>query len=329
MWYIQMALTIALTYNPKRDPTPDQPRDFYAEFDAELTIDTIESALKSRGHRIFRTEANDEIPEKLIELHPDMVFNIAEGIRGESRESHVPAICEMLGIPYTGSGPLTLAICLNKARTNRSSGEKLRKGLKFPLIVKPLHEGSGMGIMKSSVVKKKRDLMKMVSFVINTYKQPALVEEFLPGREFTISILGNIDPLVLPIIEIKVDDFPEETKGVYGFEAKYVFDREDLSEVARLSERLRDAIREIALKTYRILECRDFCRVDIRLDKNGIPNVIDVNPLAGISPSTDPLSFSYFTKAAILEGMTYEDMINHIFDCALERCNGEISKDGT
>ncbi len=251
----------------------------------------------------------------------------------------------MLGIPYTGSGPLTLALCLNKARTKeilgfhgiptpdfqvfRSSNEKLKKELKYPLIVKPVHEGSGMGITRSSVVGIRRALAERVSFIIDNYKQPALVEKFLPGREFTVSILGNINPRILPVIEIKVNDFPEETRGVYGFEAKYVFDREDLSEVAKLPPELMKSIIDVALRAYETLECRDFGRIDIRLDENAIPNVIDVNPLAGISPGTDPLSFSYFTKAAMLDGIAYNDMINRILNNALERHIRRRSNDGT
>ena len=174
------------------------PMDIIAEYDSEETIEALVSALESWGHEVIPIEADEAIAEKLKSAHPDIVYNIAEGLRGESRESHVPAICEMLGIPYTGSGPLTLAMCLDKARTKQilsyyristpafqvfnSTKEKLNPDLRFPLIAKLVHEGSHMGLSKNSIVDDENSLMQQVKYLIETYHQPVLVEEFIMGR---------------------------------------------------------------------------------------------------------------------------------------------------
>ncbi len=313
--------------------------DTYAEWDTWETINAVKNALEE-NHNVILIEANEDAFDKLRKTRPDIVFNIAEGFYGASREAQIPAILEMLNIPYTGSDPLTLAICLDKARTKEILSyykiptakffvvENLDEfdgatDLEFPLIVKPLHEGSSKGIFNSSVVSNKNELYLEIERVIKTYNEPALVEEFLPGREFTVAILGNgKSAKVLPIIEIKFDSLPPEAKPIYSFEAKWIWDtREKPLDIfqcpAEIDNKLKEMIEKIALSTFKVLRCRDWCRIDMRLDKNGIPNILEVNPLPGILPN--PEDNSCFPKAARAAGLTYNQMINEVLNSALKR----------
>lgn len=335
-----MALRVGLTYNLRREITPGLPEDFYVEFDEETTVSAIAEALEKGGCEVSRIEADEEAYFKLKSIKPDIVFNIAEGLRGESRESHIPTILEMLNIPYTGSGPATLAIALNKALTNRilkASGipstnfqvferadDKLRRNLKFPLIVKPLAEGSSKGIRNDSLVRDESSLRKKISWIIETYKQPALVEEFLPGREFTVGLIGNENPVVLPIVEILVDKLPEGANPIYSYEAKWVWDTPskplDIFQCpANITRDLEEKIKRIAIKTFKVLNCRDLCRIDMRLDENGMPHVLEVNPLPGLIP--DPKAHSCLPEAARAAGFTYDQLICTILWQALKRYN--------
>ena len=333
-----MALRVGLTYNLRKEITPELPEDFYVEFDEETTVSAIAEALEMGGCDVVRIEADEEAYFKLKTLKPNIVFNIAEGLRGESRESHIPAMLEMLNIPYTGSGPETLAIALNKALTNwvlkangipstnfqvfKRADDKLRKNLKFPLIVKPLAEGSSKGVRNDSLVKDEDSLRRKVSWLIKTYKQPALVEEFLPGREFTVGLIGNEKPVVLPIIEILVDKLPEGANPIYSYEAKWVWDTpvkplEIFQCPASLTRELEERIKRIAVKTFKVLNCRDLCRIDMRLDENGMPHVLEVNPLPGLIP--DPKAHSCLPEAARAAGFTYNQLICTILWQALKR----------
>ncbi len=313
--------------------------DTYAEWDTWETINAVKLALEE-NHTVTLIEADEDAFEKLRKTKPDIVFNIAEGFHGVSREAQIPAILEMLNIPYTGSDSLTLSICLDKARTKEILSyykiptakffvvEMLDEfngnpGLEFPLIVKPLHEGSSKGIFNSSVVSNERELLLEVERVIKTYNEPALVEEFLPGREFTVAILGNgKDARVLPIVEIKFDSLPPGAKPIYSFEAKWIWDTPDkpldiFQCPAEIDDKLKEMIEKIAFSTFKILRCRDWCRIDMRLDKDGIPNILEVNPLPGILPN--PEDNSCFPKAARAAGLTYNQMINEVLNAALKR----------
>lgn len=237
-----MTLRVGLTYNLKGQPKFDKslPDDFDAEFDDQSTVDAIAEALGKGGCKVTRIEANEEAYDKLKKENPDIVFNISEGLRGESRESQIPAMLEMLGIPYTGSGPLTLAIALDKALTHhvlRSNGvpspsfqvfeepdQKLGEGLSFPLVIKPLAEGSSKGVRSNSLVKNEKALRRQLRWVIKNYRQPAIAEEFLPGREFTVGIIGNEETKVLPPVEIQLNKLPKGASRLYSFEAKWVWD---------------------------------------------------------------------------------------------------------
>ena len=290
-------------------------------------------------HDVTLIEANGDAYTKLKELKPDIVFNFAEGLVGVNRESHIPALLEMLQIPYSGSDPLTLGICLDKSRAKEIlSYHKIPNAqflvayrmedieninFDFPFIVKPISEGSSKGIFSSSLVKNKKELEAEVRRIIFSYNQPALIEEFLPGREFTVAVLGNDDETeILPIIEIRYDDFPVDVIPMYSYEAKWILDtKENSFDVfecpAKLDNELEKKIKDTVLMTYRVLRCKDWSRIDVRLDKNGVPKIIEINPLPGIMP--DPNENSSFPKAARAAGMNYNQMIQKVLYAAAKR----------
>lgn len=312
--------------------------DTYAEWDTQETIDAVKAALEQR-HRVSLIEANEEAYEKFRELQPEIVFNIAEGWRGASREAQIPAMLEMLGIPYTGSDPITLGICLDKSRAKEilsyykiptpefsvisSLKDLSHRSFSFPSIVKPLHEGSSKGIFNTSVVRDLSALKAEIEKIVVGYNQPALVERFLPGREFTVALLGN-PPSVrcLPIVEIRFDSLPEGVNPIYSYEAKWIWDQLehpiDVHECpARIGPDLQQRIESICIQAYTVLGCRDWCRIDVRLDGNGDPHIIELNPLPGILPNPD--EHSCFPDAARAAGIDYNGMINAVLDAAVRR----------
>lgn len=253
----------------------------------------------------------------------------------------MPAMLEMLQIPYSGSDALTLGICLDKSRAkeiltyhkvpnakflvaNRME-DIAGTNFDFPLIVKPISEGSSKGIFSSSFVKNAKELEDEVSRILLSYNQPALIEEFLSGREFTVAVIGNGNEAeVLPIIEIRYEDFPQDVVPLYSYEAKWILDTKennfDVFECpAKLDSKLEEKIKETVLRTYNVLRCKDWSRIDVRLDKNGIPNIIEINPLPGIMP--DPNENSSFPKAARAAGMDYNQMIQRVLYSAAQRYN--------
>jgi D-alanine-D-alanine ligase len=292
-------------------------------------------------HDVTMIEADESAYEKFKELKPDIVFNIAEGLNGVNRESQIPAMLDMLGIPYTGSDALTLGICLDKARTKEILSYHNIPNAKFmvadkpeviptnnfsyPVIVKPVSEGSSKGIFSSSLVKSHSKLNDEANQIIKKYNQPALIEEFLPGREFTVAIIGNDENAkVLPIIEINYEKFPAGVVPLYSYEAKWILDTKesdfDVFECpAKIDVKLSDEIKNTALKAYKVLNCKDWSRVDLRLDKNNVPNIIEINPLPGIMP--DQNENSSFPKAARAAGMDYNQMIQSVLFAAAERYN--------
>lgn len=337
-----MAFKVALTYNLKKKVGTDEgmPEDFYAEFDDEETVSAIARAIENEGFRVTRIEADEEAFDKLIKLKPDIVFNFSEGMYGNSRESQMPAILELLRIPYTGSGPLTFAISLNKGLAHqilnangvptprfqifKDAEDVAHTNIEFPLVVKPLAEGSGKGIRSNSLVKNRQSLRRQVAWVITTYTQPAIVEEFMPGREFTVGLIGNDEPEVLPIVEITFDNLPAGSNPLYSYEAKWVWDvperpLEIFKCPADISGELAEDIRRIALKAFKTLQCRDICRMDMRLDEKGEPHVLDVNPLPGMIP--DPDAHSCLPDAAATAGYTYGQLVCSILGHALNRYN--------
>ena len=337
---------VALVYNLIHlEQLETKPLDSIAEYDSEETVAALRAALESGGHQVLPLEADETIMEQLRVHRPDVVFNIAEGLRGESRESHVPAICEMLGLHYTGSGPLTLASCLNKARTKEvlmhhgiptprfqvmvSAADPVSEALRYPLIVKLLHEGSSMGLSPASVVDDEPALRRQVAHVIETYREPVLVEEFIEGREFTIGLLGNHPPRVLPITEVIFDS----PRGIVLFEVdpavaahmqKEAIDYSRLPYMrhtsvcpAPVDAELQARIEARAVEAFTALGCRDWGRLEMRLGADDELYVLELNPIAGIDPSY------WLPASAEVAGLSYAEFVNAILDHALQR-NGHI-----
>jgi D-alanine-D-alanine ligase len=299
---------------------------------------------------VIRLEATPDFPDRLRDAQPDIVFNIAEGLTGPNREAHVPAICEFYGLPYSGSDPFTLSLCLHKGRTKRmlaahgipsapfvlveSAAEldRLARGLhprfplsgsRFPLFVKPVQEGSSKGITERNLVRDPDELAARGRQLLEAYEQPVLVEEFLSGAEFTCAVLGNgRSARTLPIVELRFDALPEGAVPIYGFEAKWVWDTRDrplhmFDCPASISGALRAAIEDVTLRTYHALGCRDWSRIDVRLDATGAPYVIEVNPLPGILP--DPADNSCLPKSARAAGLSYDELVQACLVHAAER----------
>ena len=315
----------------------DPPLDLLAECDSDETIEAIGTALGEK-HEIVPIEADDEAYLHLKELRPDLVFNIAEGLVGPNRESHIPSICEMLGIPYTGSDPLTLGICLDKSRAKEilayhkiptpafwvvENGSGISLRVKLPAIVKPLHEGSSKGINDNSVVRSRQELKARVREIQSVYKEPVIIEQFLTGREFTVGVLGNPPNLeILPIVEIDHSQLPPGANPVYSYEAKWVWDQPDKPlEIfrcpAEIGPDLKIRIEEIIRKTVEVLRIRDWSRIDIRLDERGEPNILEVNPLPGVLPK--PEDNSCLPKAARTAGYSYSALLHRVVDEAATR----------
>ncbi len=315
--------------------------DRQAEWDAADTIVAVQRVLQER-HEVVMIDAAGDAYRTLQQNAPDIVFNMAEGISGPCREGYIPSILEHLKIPYTASDPLTLNICLDKSRTKEilayhglpisrfrvvTDHDFSFNSLHYPLMVKPLYEGSSIGIRNNSLVQSRREMRDRVLWLLKEYNEPALVEEFLPGREFTVAILGNgNEARVLPIVEILFDSLPPGVNPIYSYEAKWVWDRSSnplkiFECPARLSPELQSEIESICLRAYGILRCRDWCRIDIRLDASGRPHILEINPLPGILPN--PEDNSCFPKAARAAGMSYRQLIHAVLDIACKR-NGLV-----
>jgi D-alanine-D-alanine ligase len=329
-------MKVALTYNlKKKDPL--KPADYFSEYDSEETINSVINALKNKGHSV---EAIDvEYPALFSYFKKnrvDMVFNIAEGKHGRFRESEVPAVLDYLNIPYTGSETFSLALALNKALTKKilkaeniptpnfqlfvKGDEELSADLAFPLIVKPNCEGSAKGINKTNVVNNKDELFKKVRECIDIYRQEALVEEFIEGKELTVGILENGKTRVLPILEIDFSNCKKSGEYFYSWKMKEFQGNTELGLVpefycpARLDKDIEEKVKDVALRTHRAVGCLDISRTDIRLDKSNVPYVLEINPLPGLDPKE-----SNFPIMAYAAGMAYDDLIEAILISASER----------
>ena len=325
----------------------DVPPDAYADYDHIETIRFIQSALETDGHKTEFIMADQKLPYELKKYKPDICFNISEGLGGDAREAQVPALLEMLSIPYTASRVLTNAIALDKTLTKRiwrdrnlpvapfqefSTGdEPLRHDLRFPLFVKPSREGTGMGVDTKAKVETETDLREGVHYVINAYKQPALVETFLPGREFTIGQIGRPDAALFsrhpewygpdgfhrfPIME--VDSSQAATPGIYSHAAKaHLLGEEGAPEYlcpANIPPDLTKKLHHLAIRGHTILGALDLSRVDFRLDAEGQPRLIEINPLPGLTPGYSDLCIQ-----AAKDGIDYVDLILEILYLAAGR----------
>jgi D-alanine-D-alanine ligase len=322
-------MRIGVTYDLKSDYLAlGYGEEDVAEFDSEVTIDAICEALTAQGWQVSRIGHVKNLVEKLARGERwDAVFNFCEGLKGISREAQVPAILEAYDIPCVFSDPLTLAVTLDKAmakRVVRDQGvptpdfaviEKIadvgKIKLPYPLFLKPVAEGSGKGVNGKSRVTNLNELTSTASELLARFNQPVLVETFLPGREFTVGIIGTGDDAeVLGVSEIRQKG--NYVGHGYGFENKeYWEDKVDIVEAEAASAK---PAGEVALAAWRALRCRDGGRVDIRNDANGNPHFIEVNPLAGLRPEYSDMCF-----IAKYRGLSYPQLIGRIMDAFLKR----------
>lgn len=347
-------MRVALLANLKNNaPTwPGMSPDQWDDLDSWETIQGIMVALEKAGHRVTFLEGDQTLYNNLLAVKPDICFNICEGHSGDSRESQVPAILEMLRIPYTGSRVLTLALALDKPMTKRvltyhdlptpafhvfeREDEPLDPKLTFPLFAKPSREGTGMGVSAESIVHNETQLRAQLRRIFEKYNQPALVEQYIEGREVTVGVIGNLKlpvarripededaPRILrglhifPTLEVDMGAYPDEEAGVYTSRIKVEL-AHDFHYIcpAPLSEDLVEDINWLAAATFRVMGCFDVARIDFRLDVNNDnkPYILEINPLPGLNPGYSDLCIE-----ATADGWSYDKLINRILDEAIER----------
>lgn len=341
-------MNIAFLYNVRHQyPDPKKPQTLrQADFDDPETTALQIKYLKKLGYKVFPIEANEKAYFKLYRLKSkiDLVFNVSEGLHGNDREAQIPAMLEMLQIPYTGSSPLAQALVLNKSKAKEiliankiptlpfqlfkyrkslpaGSQEKLNKSLNYPLMVKPVSEGSSAGITNKSVVYNEVGLRRQIAHIEDTFCGQALVEPYLGGKEFSIAMLGN-PPEVLPILESDHSMLPKKYMPFDSLEVKWFYEIETsgkhLKCPAKISAVLKNKINKICLKLWDALGIKDWCRIDIRCDTKNNPYVLEVNSPPGCTPPEhDPAS--YFPMIAQAAGIDYENLLKKIIETALKR----------
>jgi D-alanine-D-alanine ligase len=325
---------IAFTHNVRRSDAIAE-----AEFDSPATIEAIAGALERLGHEVERVDVARPVGELIAlleEVDPELVFNLAEGSVGRFREAVYPMLFEQLGLAYTGSDASTMTLTLDKALAKRlvstadvatpcfqvlkTGLEPLDESMQFPMIIKPVAEGTSKGITAQSVCHNEAELRERSQKLTQLYPAGVLVEEFLSGREFTVGLLENEaslgeggEPRVLPIMEIVFTGDAEHP--VYGFEHKTDADKSVRFDVpADIDSELERQLAQAAKKSFDVLGCRDFGRIDFRLDADGVPNFIECNPLPGLSPGWS--DFSVIGQAA---GLDYHELIGEIIAPAIRR----------
>ena len=328
-----MGKIIGITYDLKSDwqRNSDDPADINAEFDKPETVRRVVTALERGGHTVRRIGNIHSLLAQMDNLDVDIVFNMCEGMSGRNRESQVPIMLEMKGIPFVGGDALTLGITLDKVVAKKlfisegiptprffeaNKGDDLEQinVIGFPLMVKTRHEGSSKGISKQSRVEDINGLKTQADMINNTYGQPALVEEFIRGEEFTVAVLGNDAPQAMPVVQVSIDG------NVRLGDEFYTHDRiasDSLQYVcpANIPDELTTRIKGLAVRVYQCVGCRDFGRVDFRVDNRGNPYVLEINPL----PSLDVQDvFNIFPNVF---GSNYDEIINKVVDFALKRYN--------
>ena len=299
-----------------------------AEFDKEETLEAIERELEALGYGAERIGGVVSLTGMLARGKSwDIVFNIAEGMHGIGREAQVPGLLDAFCIPYTFSDPMVLALTLHKGMTKHvvrdcgvptadfrvieSVDETEGIDLPFPLFGKPVGEGTGKGISAASKIKNGGELREVVRTLLEQFRQPVLVERFLPGREFTVGVLGTGKKAqTLPVMEVLLK---ERAEGhAYSFHNKQNY--KEVVDYRLVDGEASDACAQVALRAWRCLGCRDAGRVDVRMDENGSPNFIEVNPLAGLNPVDSDLPI-----ICRLGGMSYRELIGRIMASAEER----------
>jgi D-alanine-D-alanine ligase len=294
----------------------------------DLTIKAIEKALIFNGHQVTRIPATMNLLEDIEAIEGmDIIFNACTGITNKMQQANVVAMLELMEVPFVGSGLSTHILGLHKHISKRlfqsvgvptanfqvfyNGNEPLDPSLTFPLIVKPEHEGSSLGVTDDSVVYDEAQLRARVQKNFKLFHQPALVEEFITGREFTIGVLGNEDPEVLPIQEIIYDT--TDGKGFMTVDIK-ARDAVGVKCPADLDEDVAARMKEFAAKAFKALGCDEYARIDVRLDSEGTPYFLEINTLPGMQPD-----YSDFPRVAKAAGYTYESLIQKMLDLALTK----------
>ncbi len=320
-------MRIAVLANLRQDApvSPDDPPGKWDDLDVPLTIQSISQALTAPHRIVEYFPASLNLVEDLSRFQPDICFNVAEGFYASSREAQVPSLLDMLRIPYTGSGVLGMSLSHNKhiaKRMFRCAGLPTADffvvshpsqipqdhGIPYPLFVKPAHEGTSIGINESAVVWDDQALVRQVEYTWNIVHSLVLVEKFIAGREFTVSLL---DEQVLPVVEIHTPT------GFYSHALKEVY----LDQVYRtcpavISDELLAEIERIAHAARRVLELDDLCRMDMRMDEDGNLYILEVNPLPLLYPDPEEASF---VDSGLVAGYTYPELVNAILKTALKR----------
>ncbi len=328
-------MNIGLAYDLK-EKVPvgqTQPEDALEEYDSRETIEGIAAVLTAQGHSVIRLDGGRDFLTAILHESVDLVFNIAEGLGNyRSREAQVPGVLEMLDIPYTGSDPQCLAICLDKPLTKQlvalagvstprwqviEDGGQLSKidwsDFPFPAFLKPVHEGSSKGVRFASKVDSAREIARTAQNLLEHYQQPVMVEEFITGDEVTVGVIGNSPPKILGIMRV----LPKTNEGnfIYSLEVKRDWEKlVDYECPARLEASIMKRLADASLKTFEVLGCRDFARVDFRLSRDETPNFLEINPLPGLNPHISDLVI-----LAGKIGWTYEALISAVLEAALER----------
>lgn len=336
-------ITVAFLYNVRHTyPDPKVLKtQLEADFDDPETIRFIIKHLKQCGFAVIPIEANEDAYPMLQKNKKriDVVLNYSEGIHGSDREAQLPAMLEMLGIPYTGSSPLSQAIMLNKAKTKEiliangiptapfqlvaNENEPIKKSLRYPLIVKPVSEGSGAGITNKSVVNNEKELKDQIRWIHKIFRREGvLIEPFLTGPEYSVGMIGN-PPKILPFISPNHTLLPKGINPIDSLEVKWVFEEEVGNDrylmcPPVMKQALKKKIEKICLATWNALQIRDMCRIDIRCDSKYNPYVLEVNSPPGLLPP-EISTTSYFPLAVRTSGIEYNEMLKLIIKSALKR----------
>lgn len=327
-------MIVGLTYDLKSDwkIRSDEPADAAAELDSIKTVDKIAHALENGGHKVKRIGNAFKLLKEIDDLDVDVVFNICEGHYGRNREAQVPVILEMHGIPFVGADGLTSAVTLDKIAAKKmfiaegiptpqyfcaSDSKNLKElnAIGFPLIVKTRWEGTSKGLTVNSRVTDYEGLKRQVDLINKKYKQPALVEEFIRGTEFTVAVLGNENPQAMPVCQVSMDGTLEVGDKFFSYERVLSVSPEELKYVcpAKISDKLTKRLQELAVVAYKCVDCRDFGRVDFRVDEKGNPYVLEINPLPSLA------DLDVFNIFPLVMDSSYDEIVNQILNYALER----------
>jgi D-alanine-D-alanine ligase len=328
-------MRVGLSYdlNPMKGKEHQDTDDAFEEFDSPETIKIIAGAIEKKGHRIVHLGGGVSFLDNIRKEKVDIVFNIAEGHGPyRSREAQSPSVLEMLGIPYTGSDPMTLAVGLDKPVTKKLIGlagiptpqwrlagdtAELKaidwKGFPFPAIIKPAYEGSSKGIRLTSLVNSAAEAKKEAAQILNDYHQPVMIEQFIDGEEITVGVIGNAPPKLVGMMRIVPRK--KEKHFVYSIEVKrdYV-NRVDYESPVKLPKPVLQKLEKYSLEAFKVLGCRDVSRVDFRVGLDGVPYFIEINPLPGLGTYSDLIIM------ALKNGWTHDGVITAVLDAAIKRC---------